>query len=93
MLTTEHITGDDITAPAAMATALDWADAYHGVKDKYNTLRGWIAGVRAGQQLVQDALDAQNPDAPGVPKVAVPSKADKPPVVSAVDDPGQGEQP
>lgn len=64
-LTQEHITGPDIAPEAAMATAVAWAGAYHVTKDKYNTLRGWIAGVLAGQNIVQDNLDAANPDAPG----------------------------
>ena len=63
-LDTSRIQGDDITANDAMATALDWAKSYHDVKDQYNTLRGWVAGVEAGQKAAQAAIDQQQPPAP-----------------------------
>lgn len=69
-LSTEHITEDDIEPEDAMATAISWAGSYHTVKDKYNTLRGWVAGVAAGTAMVQKALDDANPNAPGVPQAA-----------------------
>jgi len=58
-LTTRHITGDDIGTEAVMATALEWAQSFHDVKDQYNTLRGWVAGVAAGSAAAQKAIDAQ----------------------------------
>lgn len=67
-LSLEHITEDDIDPPAAMATAVAWAGSYHKVKDQYNTLRGWVAGVAAGTAMIQASIDAANPDAPGAKK-------------------------
>jgi len=51
-LTEEHITGDDISPEAAMATAVAWSKQYHDLSTTYDILRGWIIGVRAGQKGV-----------------------------------------
>lgn len=56
-LSTAHIKSDDITAKDAIATALDWAGSYHEVKGQYYTLRGWVAGVIAGAEAIQNELD------------------------------------
>lgn len=58
-LSTALIQEDDITADQAMGTAVEWSKTYHGLKDQYNTLRGWIAGVSAGQRATQAAIDAR----------------------------------
>ena len=50
-LTEEHITGDDIEPDAAMATAVAWSKQYHDLASTYDVLRGWIIGVRAGQNI------------------------------------------
>ena len=49
-LTEEHISGDDIPPEDAMATAVAWSKQYHDLSTTYDVLRGWIIGVRAGQQ-------------------------------------------
>lgn len=56
-LTTDFIQDDDITPEQAMSTALSWAGSYHGVVANYNGLRGWIVGLRAGQQMMLNATE------------------------------------
>lgn len=50
-LTEDYIPdGPDVGARGAIATATAWAEQYHDLSATYNILRGWIIGVRAGQQ-------------------------------------------
>ena len=53
-LTEEHISGVDIPPEDAMQSAVAWARQYHNLATTYDVLRGWIIGVRAGQQVDQD---------------------------------------
>jgi len=55
-LTEEHISGADIPPEDAMASAVAWARQYHDLATTYDILRGWIIGVRAGQQSTEGEL-------------------------------------
>lgn len=55
-LTEEHISGDDIPPEDAMATAIAWSKQYHDLSTTYDILRGWIIGVRAGQNIDADVV-------------------------------------
>lgn len=61
-LTEEYITGADIPPENAMQTAVAWAAQYHKLGTTYDVLRGWIIGVRAGQEATEEALTEE--DAP-----------------------------
>ena len=57
-LSEDFIDGDDITPQSAMDTAVQWSKQYHSLAADYNTLKGWIAGVVAGQTASGLAIDA-----------------------------------
>ena len=42
--------GPDIEGKGAIATATAWSEQYHNLATTYNVLRGWVIGVKAGQQ-------------------------------------------
>lgn len=62
-LTEEHISGVDIPPEDSMATAVAWAAQYHNLATTYDVLRGWIIGVRAGQQSTE-AVEQPTPEEP-----------------------------
>ena len=71
-LSTEFVMEDDIGPDDAMATALSWAGSYHSVVSNYMGLRGWILGLKAGQQMLttndQDQEDSDQVDQERVPE-------------------------